>query len=98
VPRDLQEVAVTTSSGFFPTDIAGLPEAPPPEVVELGDGDEFDLRIGPVAKRLGDARSRNVKPRPRPSVASRRGSTRLRLAFGRLRCLAGTSPEAPCPH
>jgi hypothetical protein len=24
-------------------------------VVELSDGDEFDLRIAPVAKKLGDA-------------------------------------------
>ncbi len=38
----------------FPTDAAGLPEARPSEVVELADGDEFDLRIAPVAKRLGD--------------------------------------------
>src|SRR5215208_3464033 len=39
----------------FPTATAGLPEATSPEVVELADGAEFDLRITPVAKRLGDA-------------------------------------------
>src|SRR5215216_8039175 len=39
----------------FSTDPAGLPECQPPEVVELYDGDEFDLRIGPVAKRLADS-------------------------------------------
>jgi FtsP/CotA-like multicopper oxidase with cupredoxin domain len=39
----------------FPTDPAGLPEATRPELLELADGDAFDLRIGPVAKRLGDA-------------------------------------------
>jgi FtsP/CotA-like multicopper oxidase with cupredoxin domain len=38
----------------FPTDVTGLPEARPPEQVELADGDEFDLHIGPVAKRIGD--------------------------------------------
>ncbi len=38
----------------FPTDTAGLPEAGRPELVELADGDTFDLRIAPVAKRLGD--------------------------------------------
>jgi FtsP/CotA-like multicopper oxidase with cupredoxin domain len=44
-----------TRADHFPTDVAGLTEARAPEVVELSDGDEFDLRIAPVAKRLGDA-------------------------------------------
>jgi hypothetical protein len=35
--------------------VAGPPEARPPELVELSDGDRFDLRISPVANRLGDA-------------------------------------------
>jgi FtsP/CotA-like multicopper oxidase with cupredoxin domain len=35
--------------------VQGLPKARPPEVVELRDGDRFDLRIAPVVKRLGDA-------------------------------------------
>ena len=39
----------------FPTEVAGLPEAQRPQVVDLADGDEFDLRIAPVSKRLGDA-------------------------------------------
>jgi len=39
----------------FPTDPAGLPEASRPEVLELADGDTVELRVGPVAKRLGDA-------------------------------------------
>jgi FtsP/CotA-like multicopper oxidase with cupredoxin domain len=39
----------------FPTDPSGLPEAGRPAVLELGDGDTLDLRIGPVAKRLGEA-------------------------------------------
>src|SRR5215207_5314568 len=37
----------------FPTEVEGLPEAHAPERVQLADGDEFDLRIGPVAKRIG---------------------------------------------
>ncbi len=36
----------------FPTDPTGLPEATRPALVELADGDELDLRIAPVAKRL----------------------------------------------
>jgi FtsP/CotA-like multicopper oxidase with cupredoxin domain len=43
------------STNPFPTDIAGLPEAGSSQVVDLKDGDEYDLRIGPVAKRIGDA-------------------------------------------
>jgi hypothetical protein len=39
----------------FPTETAGLPESRHTEIIDLADGDEFDLRIAPVAKRLGDA-------------------------------------------
>src|ERR671918_1590612 len=49
---------MSTSSDDFPTEVAGLPEASRPEVVELSDGDEFDLRIAPVAKQLGKAKVR----------------------------------------
>src|SRR5215469_7153763 len=38
---------------FFPTDPSGLPEATRPALLELADGDDVDLRIGPVAKLLG---------------------------------------------
>jgi FtsP/CotA-like multicopper oxidase with cupredoxin domain len=46
---------MSANSDHFPTDVAGLPEAHSPELVELADGDRFELRIGPVAKRLGDS-------------------------------------------
>jgi FtsP/CotA-like multicopper oxidase with cupredoxin domain len=39
----------------LPTSVEGLPEARRPEVVELSDGEEFDLEIVPVKKRIGDA-------------------------------------------
>jgi FtsP/CotA-like multicopper oxidase with cupredoxin domain len=42
----------------FPTDPAGLPEAGRPALVELADGDTLDLRVGPVAKQLGNTRVR----------------------------------------
>ena len=38
----------------FPRETTGLSEATRPEVIELQDGDEFDLRIKPVAKRVGE--------------------------------------------
>ena len=46
---------LVSDSDQFPTDPAGLAEAGASEIVELADGDKFDLRIAPVTKRLGDA-------------------------------------------
>jgi FtsP/CotA-like multicopper oxidase with cupredoxin domain len=46
---------MSTTSHHFPTDVAGLPEARATELVELADGNHFDLRIAPAVKRLGDA-------------------------------------------
>ena len=39
----------------FPTDPSGLPEAGWPELMELAAGGTVELRVGPVAKRLGEA-------------------------------------------
>ena len=39
----------------FPSATEGLPDARRPEVVELSDGDEFDLEIAPVRKQIGEA-------------------------------------------
>src|SRR5918998_4928465 len=52
--KNSHETLVQTNDQF-PIEAAGLPEAHTPDLVELADGDEFDLRIAPVAKRLGDA-------------------------------------------
>jgi FtsP/CotA-like multicopper oxidase with cupredoxin domain len=49
---------MSSTSGHFPTDTSGLSEAHPAEVVELGDGEEFDLRIAPVVKELAGAKVR----------------------------------------
>jgi FtsP/CotA-like multicopper oxidase with cupredoxin domain len=38
----------------FPREATSLSEATRPEVIDLQDGDEFDLRIEPVAKRIGE--------------------------------------------
>ena len=45
--------AMATES--FPTDPSGLPEAGRPRLLELSPGDTLELRVGPVAKRLGQA-------------------------------------------
>jgi FtsP/CotA-like multicopper oxidase with cupredoxin domain len=39
---------------LFPTDPSGLPEAGWPELLELAAGGTVELRVGPVAKRLGE--------------------------------------------
>jgi FtsP/CotA-like multicopper oxidase with cupredoxin domain len=51
----MQRHVDTERTDHFPTDPTGLPEAREPELVELSDGEHLDLRIAPVAKRLGDA-------------------------------------------
>ena len=68
---------MTTYSDLFPTETAGLPPARPPEVVELENADEFDLRIAPVAKQLGDATVRMLAYNgsvPGPTLRVRQGS------------------------
>jgi FtsP/CotA-like multicopper oxidase with cupredoxin domain len=68
---------MTTSTDRFPTDSSGLPEAHAPEVVELGDGDRFELRIAPVAKRIGDDRVRMLAYNgsiPGPTLRVRQGT------------------------
>ena len=44
----------SANSDLFPTDPAGLAPASPPGAVRFRNGDRFPLRIGPVAKRVGD--------------------------------------------
>ncbi|MGH3335116.1 MAG: multicopper oxidase domain-containing protein, partial [Nocardioides sp.] len=60
-----------------PTEIEGLFEARPPELVELSDGDRFELRIAPVAKRLGDTTVRMLAYNgsiPGPTLKVQEGS------------------------
>jgi FtsP/CotA-like multicopper oxidase with cupredoxin domain len=61
----------------FPTRTNGLPAAAATEVVELPDGGEFNLRIAPVSKRLGDATVRMLGYNgsiPGPTLRVRQGS------------------------
>ena len=62
----------------FPTDVTGLPSAGSPELVDLSDGDHFELRIAPVAKRLRDTTVRMLAYNgsiPGPTLKVREGST-----------------------
>src|SRR6266536_2322484 len=61
----------------FPTDPAGLPQATRPALLELADGDTLDLRVGPVAKRLGEATVRMLGYNgsiPGPTLKVQQGS------------------------
>ena len=45
----MQHHTITETSAHFSTDASGLVEARRAEVVEVVDGDVFELRIAPVA-------------------------------------------------
>jgi FtsP/CotA-like multicopper oxidase with cupredoxin domain len=62
----------------FPTETEGLREAVRPEVVELADGDAFELEIAPVRKHLGSATVRMLAYNgsiPGPTLKVPQGST-----------------------
>ena len=61
----------------FGTEVAGLPDSRPSEVVSLSGGDVFDLRVSPVVKQFGDAAVRMLAYNgsiPGPSLRVREGS------------------------
>ena len=61
----------------FPTSTEGLAEARRPEVVELSDGDEFELQIAPVTKQIGGNSVRMLAYNgsiPGPTLKVRQGS------------------------
>jgi FtsP/CotA-like multicopper oxidase with cupredoxin domain len=62
----------------LPRETEGLPEARTTELVELADGDEFELEIAPVKKRIGDATVRMLAYNgsvPGPTLKVPQGST-----------------------
>jgi FtsP/CotA-like multicopper oxidase with cupredoxin domain len=61
----------------FPTDIGDLPQSKPTELVSLADGEEFDLAIAPMVKRLGDVAVRMLAYNgsvPGPTLRVQQGS------------------------
>lgn len=65
------------STGSFPTDPTGLPEATRPALMEALDGGELNLRVGPVAKRLERTTVRMLGYNgsiPGPTLKVRQGS------------------------
>src|SRR3954454_7474791 len=68
---------MSATTDQFPRDIAGLPAATAAELVELDEGQRFQLRIAPVSKRLGDATVRMLSYNgsiPGPTLKVREGS------------------------
>jgi FtsP/CotA-like multicopper oxidase with cupredoxin domain len=68
---------MTATTDHFPHDTGGLPAATTPEVVELADGERFELRMAPVTKRFGDATVRMLAYNgsiPGPTLRVRQGS------------------------
>jgi FtsP/CotA-like multicopper oxidase with cupredoxin domain len=66
-----------SESTHFPTDVTDLTQAEPTEAVKLDDGEEFDLRIAPVAKQIGDSTVRMLAYNgsiPGPTLKVRQGS------------------------
>jgi FtsP/CotA-like multicopper oxidase with cupredoxin domain len=67
----------TDTTATFSTDVTGLADAARPDVVELGHGDTYELRIAPVAKNLGDDRVRMLSYNgsiPGPTLRVQQGS------------------------
>jgi FtsP/CotA-like multicopper oxidase with cupredoxin domain len=61
----------------FSRDPSGLPEATRPALLELADGDTLELRVGPVAKDLGDTTVRMLGYNgsvPGPTLKVQQGS------------------------
>jgi FtsP/CotA-like multicopper oxidase with cupredoxin domain len=64
-------------SEHFPTEITGLPHARQSEIVDLADGDDFDLSIASVTKQLGTATVRMLAYNgsiPGPTLRVKEGS------------------------
>ena len=56
--RDTMKDQPENAGDLFTTETAGLPDASPPQVIRLKDGDRLDLRITPVRKRIDGAELR----------------------------------------
>jgi FtsP/CotA-like multicopper oxidase with cupredoxin domain len=70
-------MTTTHASHTFPTDTTGLPSAQPTTIVELADGDTYDLHIAPVASTIDGQTVRMIPYNgsiPGPTVRVRQGS------------------------
>ena len=73
----MNQHSTRTQEDSFPREVNGLSEATSAPELQLGDGDEVDLQIGPVAKRIGDVTVRMLAYNgsiPGPTLRVREGS------------------------
>jgi FtsP/CotA-like multicopper oxidase with cupredoxin domain len=73
-----REETTGAADKWFPTDTEGLTQAARPGLVPLKDGDNYDLRITPVSKRINDATVRMLAYNgsiPGPTLHVNQGST-----------------------
>ena len=73
-----------STADHFPTETGDLPKAQATEFITLAGGDQFDLRIAPVTKRLGEAMVRMLSyngPIPGPTLRVQQGSELLVNVF-----------------
>jgi FtsP/CotA-like multicopper oxidase with cupredoxin domain len=69
-----------SAADHFPTETGNLAKAQSTEFITLADGDQFDLRIAPVTKRLGEAMVRMLAYNgsiPGPTLRVQQGSELL---------------------
>ncbi len=74
--NDIQDTVGETTATFS-TDVTGLDEATRTDIVELREGDAYELRIAPVSKTLGDDTVRMLSYNgsiPGPTLRVRQGS------------------------
>ena len=73
----MNQHSTRTQEDSFPREVNGLSEATSAPELQLGDGDEVDLQIGPVAKRIDDVTVRMLAYNgsiPGPTLRVREGS------------------------
>jgi FtsP/CotA-like multicopper oxidase with cupredoxin domain len=71
---------MNTRADSFPTEARGLPEAHLPSSIDFADQDRFDLRVAPVAKKIGNATVRMLAydgSIPGPTLRVKQGSELL---------------------
>jgi hypothetical protein len=78
----------------FPTHTTDLEPGTPPEIVDIPDGGAFELRIAPVAKRLGDATVRMLAYNGSRAAAAASPAT----SPARTPCAIPAAPLRPRPR
>ena len=72
-----RRLTMTPTNDQFPTTVSDLPASHLPELIELSDGELFDLRIAPVVKEIGEETVRMLAYNgsvPGPTLKVQQGS------------------------